>query len=476
MKAVLHAGRLYCRTAAAGVLHSRAMTLGGGDPALRRGLGVLTLAGTIFVFIAGGPFGLEAMVRDAGPGAAALMLVLALLFWGLPHALVATELSSALPEEGGFVRWVEMALGEFWSFQTAWWYWIKMLADTAIYPILFSQYLKYWYPELGGWRMRAVRVAIVWLFVGINLRGIRTGGRVAVGFTLFVMVPFAIFVALGAPHFTPAALHPLIAEGKDTIRALGVALMLGMWCYNTLDSVSIVSGEVQNPTRTFARAYAVAIPCIFLTYFLPVVVGLGVDPAYASWPDHHFSTLGFRLGGEFLGSWIALGALISNVSLFHGALMVNTRVPMVLAEEGRFPSPFASIGARYGAPWVSLVFDGAVYTLIALAVEHFVDIVVYNQWLNAGIYTLLYLSFLRLRVKRPDLPRRFRVPGGWPGALALCAGPFFVCWVGVPLGGRNMAWLGAMGLASGPVAWLLLRLFLRRRPAPPGAAAAAERS
>jgi len=121
VKAVLHAGRLYRLTATAGVLHSRAMTLGGGDPALRRGLGVLTLAGTIFVFIAGGPFGLEAMVRDAGPGAAALLLVLALLFWGLPHALVATELSSALPEEGGFVRWVGMAFGDFWSFQTAWW-------------------------------------------------------------------------------------------------------------------------------------------------------------------------------------------------------------------------------------------------------------------------------------------------------------------------------------------------------------------
>src|SRR5438046_3613207 len=110
---------------------------------LRRGLGVVTLAGTIFVFVSSGPFGLEAMVRDAGPGAAALMLLVGLLFWGLSHALVATELSSAVPVEGGFFRWIEMAFGGFWGFQAAWWYWIKMLADTSIYPIMFAEYLKH---------------------------------------------------------------------------------------------------------------------------------------------------------------------------------------------------------------------------------------------------------------------------------------------------------------------------------------------
>lgn len=429
---------------------------------LRRGLGVLTLSGTIFVFVSSGPFGLEAMVRDAGPGAAALMLVVGLLFWGLSHALVATELSSAVPEEGGFFRWVEMAFGEFWGFQTAWWYWIKMLADTSIYPILFCEYLKYWVPDLGPWQVRLLRAGIVWLFVGINLRGIRAGGRLAVFFTLFILAPFVLFVLLGAPRLTPGAVTPLVAEGKGTLEGLGLALMYGMWCYNTLDSVSIVAGEVRDPTRAYGRAYALAIPFLFLGYILPILVATSVDPAYAGWDDHHFSTLGYRLGGEWLGTWIALGALISNVSLFHGALMVNTRVPLVLAQEKRFPAMFASVGARFGAPWVSLVFDGVVYTAIALAIDSFTDIVVWNQWLNVGIYTLIYLSFLRLRWKRPDLPRRFRVPGGWAGALAICIGPFLICWAGVPIGGRHLAWAGLMGLLSGPLAFVALRLRPRR--------------
>ena len=425
--------------------------------ALKRGLGVLTLTGTIFVFVSSGPFGLEAMVRDGGPGAAPLMLILAFLFWGLSHALVATELSSALPEEGGFVRWIGTAFGPFWGFQAGWWYWIKMLADTAIYPILFSQYLAYWFPDLTPWQTRLVRVALIWLFVGVNLRGIRVGGRLALGFAVFLMAPFVLFVILGLPQLAPADLRPLVASGKSLTEGLGLALLFGMWCYNTLDSVSIVAGEVEDPTRAYGRAYALAIPCMVLGYVLPVLAAVGVDPDTAAWTDHHFSTLGHRLGGWLLGGWIAIGALASNVSLFHGALMVNTRVPFVLAQDGRFPVLFGRAGRRFGAPWVSLLFDGAVYTVLALAVESFVDIVVWNQWLNAGIYTLLYLGFLRLRRTRPDLPRRFRVPGGAAGALAVCAGPFVICWLGVPIGGSALVWPGLLGLASGPLAWLLLR-------------------
>ncbi len=431
-------------------------TVGSARPNLQRGLSVLTLTGTIFIFASSGPFGLEAMVRDGGPGAAALMLVVPLLFWGLSHALVATELSSAIPEEGGFVLWIGMAFGRFWGFQAAWWYWIKMLADTSIYPILFSQYLGYWLPHFGPWQQRLVRVLLVWLFIGINLRGIRLGGRLAVAFSLFILAPFVAFVLLGLPRFRPADLVPLVAQGKSTLEGLGLALMLGMWCYNTLDSVSIVAGEVEDPTRTYGRAYALALPCMFLVYFLPVITAIGVDPSYSTWGDSHFSTLGYRLGGEWLGTWIAVAALTASVSLLHGALMVNTRVPMVLAQQKCFPSPFAAIGRRFGAPWVSLIFDGVVYTLIALSVDHFVTIVVWNQWLNAGIYTLFYLAFLRLRFKRPDLPRRFRIPGGWPGAVAICTGPFIICWLGVPIGAKQMAWLGLLGLASGPIAFRLL--------------------
>lgn len=432
---------------------------------LRQGLTVLTLAGTIFIFISAGPFGLEAMVREGGPGVAPLMLVVALLFWGLSHSLVASELSSAIPVEGGFFRWIGMAFGEFWGFQSAWWYWIKMLCDTAIYPILFSEYLKFWYPDMETWQTRTVRIGLIWTFVLVNLLGIRTGGRLAVLLTVFLLSPFVMFVFLGLPELSFEAFRPFAAQHKSLPMALGFGLLFGMWCYNTLDSVSIVAGEVEAPRRTYARAYALVIPIILLTYLVPIVIGVSVDPDTAGWNDYHFTTLGYQLGGSWLGNWLAVAALASNVAIFHGALMVNTRVPMVLADRGQFFSVFSRLSARTGVPWVALVFDGGVYTIVALLVNEFSDIVRGIQWFNMAIYTLLYLSFLKLRWQRPDLPRPFRIPGGWPGALAVCTGPFIICWVGVPYAAWEFRFFGGLALASGPLAWWFFRKVLRVKPA-----------
>ena len=75
----------------------------------------------IYILVSGGAFGIEDMVSSSGPGLTLLLLVLLPLFWGLPMALVASELGSAIPGEGGFYVWTRRALGNFWGFQAAWW-------------------------------------------------------------------------------------------------------------------------------------------------------------------------------------------------------------------------------------------------------------------------------------------------------------------------------------------------------------------
>ena len=41
----------------------------------------------------------------------------ALVVESLPMALTTAELTAAMPEDGGFVVWVERAFGRFWAFQ-----------------------------------------------------------------------------------------------------------------------------------------------------------------------------------------------------------------------------------------------------------------------------------------------------------------------------------------------------------------------
>ena len=66
----------------------------------------------MFSYTTGGPFGMEEMVTTSGPGLALLYVLLIPLFWSVPVSLVTAELTTAIPVEGGFYRWVRASYGD----------------------------------------------------------------------------------------------------------------------------------------------------------------------------------------------------------------------------------------------------------------------------------------------------------------------------------------------------------------------------
>src|SRR5260221_2536380 len=100
--------------------------------------------------VAGGPYGLEEIVQKTGYRSAIAILLLVPLVWSVPSALMVAELSSSLPEEGGYYAWVRRALGPFWGFQEAWLSLVASVFDMAIYPTLFVLYVSRLFPAIRG--------------------------------------------------------------------------------------------------------------------------------------------------------------------------------------------------------------------------------------------------------------------------------------------------------------------------------------
>ena len=109
----------------------------------RRTLGFPQLVALTFFCVAGGAYGFEDAVGAAGPMVALVALMILPWLWSFPTALMTAELSSAMPEDGGYVVWVERAFGRFWGFQEGWWSWLCSFADNALYPVMFVDYLSY---------------------------------------------------------------------------------------------------------------------------------------------------------------------------------------------------------------------------------------------------------------------------------------------------------------------------------------------
>ena len=89
----------------------------GPDAATAPQLGVMKLAALTFFAVAGGPFGVEPLVRTGGPGWTAIGLLCVPYVWGLPMAMMTAELSTAMPESGGYILWIHRAFGDFWATQ-----------------------------------------------------------------------------------------------------------------------------------------------------------------------------------------------------------------------------------------------------------------------------------------------------------------------------------------------------------------------
>ena len=114
--------------------------------------GLLYCVFVMFAYTTGGPFGFEEMVTTSGPGMTLLFLLFLPLFWSIPVSLVAAELTTAIPVEGGFYRWVRSGFGDFWGFLAGWWNWNSSWLLATSNAVLFADYLAKYFPSLVGWK------------------------------------------------------------------------------------------------------------------------------------------------------------------------------------------------------------------------------------------------------------------------------------------------------------------------------------
>src|SRR4051812_8487625 len=201
-------------------------------------LGLISLVFVLYFSTSGGPHTTETLVHEVGPGMALLVLLIVPIFWSIPEVLIVGELSSMLPVEGGYYRWVDRAFGQFWAFQNGWLTWTYSLVDMAIYPILFNQYLGWFFPDLSPNAQWMISLAVIWGATAINLRGAVPVGKISIDAGLFIIVGF-LAAAVGAlPHITHSPFTPFASENGKGMNGLSVGLSIALWNFIGWDNAS----------------------------------------------------------------------------------------------------------------------------------------------------------------------------------------------------------------------------------------------
>jgi amino acid transporter len=447
-----------------GVNTSQAAKRGTRAAAVRK-MTVLPMIAATYFMVAGGPYGLEDIVQKTGYGATLLILVITPLLWSVPTAMMVSELSTSIPEEGGFYIWVRRGLGPFWGYQETWLSLAGSVFEMALYPNLFVDYLARLSPELvAGHRGLAIGFAMIAICTVWNIFGARAVGEGSIFLNVAVFAPFVALVvfALLRGHSSGGGAIPL--RHADLLGGI----LIAMWNYMGWDNLSTIAGEVEAPQRTYPRAMLGAVILVVASYIVPVgaVARTGLDPN--SWMTGGWVDIGRILGGNALALAIAAAGLIGAVGTFGTLMMSFTRLPAVMATDGYLPKIFSRQHPRTGVPWVAIVacalFWGVCYPL-GFERNLLLDVLV------TGLSILLeFWALAALRVREPELARPYRVPGGIIGAIAIGVPPLGLMIAtlvrnGTELVGQtNQLVVGITVIVAGAALYFLSRMVRRRVP------------
>jgi amino acid transporter len=455
---------------------------------------LLQLVFLIYGVCAAGPYGLEEMVSESGPGMTLLLLLVMPLLWGIPIALATAELATMLPVEGGYYRWSKLAFGDFWAFQCGWWAWSANIVNGALYAVLFTDYAQAWDPELrvlgpivhplhrvlsaipvlgpslfpdpealGDWLLCLI---LTWFLTWLNLRGIRVVGDSSIVMNVALLIPFAIITVVGLAGWQHNPVSPFVAPHHTIASAFVAGILISIWLYSGYEMLSTAAEEIDDPKRNFPRALAISVPMVALSYAIPTFAALAALGAWEAWAPQYFAQVGKILGGPWggiLGGWVIVGGLLSNAVLMNVNMLSISRLPLVMAQDRYLPTFLTRVSPATGAPIASLLVGGAIYSLLTL--RGFGELIKIFAFLQAANYVMIYLSLLRLRRRMPEVRRPFRIGGGKVGLALVVVPPFAVAALALTGNTGDVLW-GLAAIAIGPLAYLLAR-FMRARTAPP---------
>jgi APA family basic amino acid/polyamine antiporter len=239
--------------------------------------------------------------------------------------------------------------------------------------------------------------------------------------------------------------------------ATATSLVFVMFCYSGWNSASYLTGEMHNPTRDLPRALLIgtgAVMAMYLALNAFYFYGASVDELAGKVEVGVIasSNLFGPIGASFTTAVLAVSLLASASAM----TVVGPRVYYALGQDSSALRFLGRVHHTTGTPIVSLVLQGAITTLFIVLGT--VDQIQQYAGLTLALFAALAVSAVFvLRIRQPELPRPFRVPG-YPftplGFIAVSVWTMFWAVQGRPV----ESILSAATVAAGGLAYRLTRI------------------
>jgi len=431
-------------------------TAGDDVPALPRTLGTLDIVLLNIAAIVA----LRWLSVAARTGPSSLILwTLGMITFFLPSALTVLELSSRLPGEGGIYIWSKAAFGDLHAFLVGWAYWI---ANLVFFPslLIFIAGVFVYVPG-GSWVALSENstyntifcVTILWLTVLLNVIGLKRAKWLQNVGGIATWVVGALVLGAGglawhrfgsATSMNAEALKPDLS----TLATLNSFATMA-FAYSGLELGPILGGEIKNPRRTIARAMLISVALIPLIY----IIGTAAMLAALPWRQINLiggipqalQAVGARVGVPYFGRIASALLTLSQIGTLGAWITGTARLPFLFGLDRYLPRALATVHPRFGSPYIALVTQGLITTVILLGATSTSGIhEAYALLIDLSII-LVFIPLLYMFAALPMLRRHDRSTHE-PGITVIPGGPV-ACWL---VAGSGMA-VTALGVVVATV-------------------------
>src|SRR5580698_4989648 len=417
-------------------------------PQLVRGIGLGSATALNMIDMIGvGPFITIPLIVTAMGGPQAMLGWVLGAVLAICDGLVWAELGAAMPGSGGSYRYLlqiygPQKLGRLIAFLFIWQLSFSAPLSIASGAVGLSQYAAFFWPRLEvvwsthTWGLHLPLLGtlqLTWVAMPATILGI--GVCALTAFLLYrritaiarltkvlwtgVMATIGWIIFAGLTHFNAHRAFDLppgaFTFSRSFFHGLGGAMLIAAYDIGGYYNVCFLGDEVKEPTKNIPRALLLSILAVACLYVVMNVSILGVIPwrelAQAGASNSKLyvvSTLMQRVYGQGAASIISVLVMWTAFASVFSLTLGYSRVPYAAALDGNYFRAFAKVHPVHKFPYVSvlaLAGVAALFCFLRLAdlIAALIVIRIVLQFLVQSIGVIV------LRIRRPDMPRPFRM-------------------------------------------------------------------
>ncbi len=388
------------------------------------------------------------------------------------------------PEAGGSANFARHAFNELISFIAGWGQMLNYIITVAISAFFVPHYLAVFWEPLGDSPGDVIGgTVLIALLAALNIKGTQESARLnlilAIGdlLTQIALVGIGVVLVLD-PQILIDNVHLGVAPTWGNF-ALGIAV--GMIAYTGIETISNMSEEARDASRTVIRGYDMTVVAVLFIYaFLPIIALSAMPVTQDPVTGDYATVLGTTYAGdpvlgvvenmglspgltEIARYYVGVLAAVILIIATNAGLIGVSRLTFSMGQYRQLPERIRQIHPRFKTPYVAILVFSAVGVLTILPGQ--IDFLATMYSFGAMLsFTVAHLSVARLRAVQADRerpwapPLNFRFRGASLPLTAVVGGlGTFAAWVVVISLDLGTLAAGATWMALGMVTYLVYR-------------------